>query len=272
MNNQNKKSPKDISKISGEICKNLTYLFSDIDDTITTDGLITPQAFESIWNLHNAGIKVVPVTGRPAGWCDHIARMWPVEGIIGENGAFYFSYDRKNKKMRRVYLLSEEERLQHREKLTKLGERIIREVPGSKIAADQPFRIADLAIDYREDTTPLNRAAVSRICEIMEDEGVNYKVSSIHVNCWFGEYDKLTCLKKFIEDREKTDYENMIDRILFIGDSPNDEPMFRELKNTVAVANIKYFLDDIENYPTYITNKPSGEGFREAVNIILSKL
>ncbi len=261
---------RNVAEIPAQICKKIKYIFTDIDDTITSDGIISASAFEAIWELYNAGIKIVPVTGRPAGWCDHIARMWPVEGIIGENGAFYYSYDRKNRKMKRVYLLSEKTRVENQKKLIEIGKRIEREVPGSKIAADQPFRISDLAIDYCEDTGPLGKAEVQKICKIMIENGAKYKISSIHVNCWFGNYDKVECLKKFLKDKENKNFEEMLENIVFIGDSPNDEPMFKELKTTIAVANINNFLDELDYYPLYITKKQSGEGFKEAVEVILS--
>ncbi|MCD6120673.1 MAG: HAD-IIB family hydrolase [Spirochaetales bacterium] len=263
--------PKNIKEIQEKFCKNLNFLFTDIDDTITTDGLMDSSAFNAVWKIFKAGIKVVPVTGRPAGWCDHIARMWPVAGVIGENGSFYFSYNHTTKKMKRRYFLSGKERDKNQKKLKAIGERIIREVPGSMIASDQPFRISDLAIDYREDIEPLGKQEVNKICRIMEEEGATYKVSSIHVNCWFGDYDKVACLKQFLKDTTGAEMDTLNERIIFIGDSPNDEPMFKELPYTVAVSNINKFLDDITNLPRYITQNTSGKGFEEMVNIIIGK-
>src|SRR5262249_57511345 len=65
-------------------------VLADIDDTITTDGKLTAAAYGALERLQAAGFRVVPITGRPAGWCDHIARMWPVDAVVGENRAFYF--------------------------------------------------------------------------------------------------------------------------------------------------------------------------------------
>ena len=70
-------------------------IFMDIDDTITTESRLTSDVFLAIEKLTAAGLSVVPITGRPAGWCDMIARMWPVDAVIGENGAFYFRPDRQ---------------------------------------------------------------------------------------------------------------------------------------------------------------------------------
>ncbi len=262
---------KPIAAIDKEFCKNLQYVFTDIDDTITEHGKIPPETIESIWEFNKAGIKVVPVTGRPAGWCDHIARMWPVAGVIGENGAFYYSYDEKNRKVIRKYLQTEDMRKKGQEKLKVIRERALKEVPGCGIASDQAFRIADLAIDFTEDVGPLSQAEVDKICEIAEDEGATYKVSSIHVNCWYGEYDKLTCFNIFLKDFTGKTLEQMDDKIIYFGDSLNDEPMFAKLKNTTAVANIKNFLNRLKNFPAYITEKESARGFHEAAEIILAK-
>jgi HAD superfamily hydrolase (TIGR01484 family) len=249
----------------------LEFLFTDIDDTITEHGKIPPESIESIWKLYKKGINVVPVTGRPAGWCDHIARMWPVAGIIGENGAFYYYYDEKNRKVIRNYLQTEEIRKKGQLKLNTIKKRVLKEVPGCGIASDQPFRVADLAVDFTEDAGPLTQEEIDKICKIAEEEGATYKVSSIHVNCWYGDYDKLTCFNIFLKDFTEKSLQQMQDKIIYIGDSLNDEPMFEKLKNTIAVANINCFLGKLKYFPTYITEKESAAGFYEAVEIILAE-
>jgi hydroxymethylpyrimidine pyrophosphatase-like HAD family hydrolase len=199
--------------------------------------------------------------------------MWPVAAVIGENGAFYYSYDRKNRKMRRAALISEEERQKGREKLKRVRQRVLEEVPDSRIAADQPFRITDLAVDFCEDVVPpLNNEEIRRICSIIEEEGAAYKISSIHINCWFGNFDKVSGVTRFLADRDQDLSSAAVqDSIVFSGDSPNDEPMFEALEHTIAVANIGAFLDSLRHLPTYITKKESAAGFVEAVQTILKK-
>jgi HAD superfamily hydrolase (TIGR01484 family) len=262
-----------VSRIPASVCASLKILFCDIDDTITAGGLLTAESFGALWQLHDAGIEVVPVTGRPAGWCDHIARMWPVAAVIGENGAFYYSYDRRSRKMRRVSLIPEQERREGREKLESVRERVLREVPASRIAADQPFRLTDLAIDFCEDVVPpLSREEIDRICAIIEEEGATYKISSIHINCWYGSFDKVSGVSRFLADRGRDlGSEQVQDGIAFIGDSPNDEPLFAAVRHSIAVANISTFLVRLSHVPAYITEKESAEGFSEAVQTILKK-
>jgi HAD superfamily hydrolase (TIGR01484 family) len=265
--------PLPIRKIPIGLCRNMTVFFTDIDDTITSGGLLTADSFTALWLLHEAGIEVVPVTGRPAGWCDHIARMWPVAAVIGENGAFYYSYDRDRRKMRRVFLISEQDRVEGRKKLERVRQRVLKEVPASRIAADQPFRTTDLAIDFCEDVIPpLSSEEIAKVCSIIEAEGATYKISSIHINCWYGNFDKVTGVRRFLAGRDQDLFRDEVqESIFFIGDSPNDEPMFAALRHSIGVANIRSILDRLTHLPAYITEGESAEGFSEAVRTILQK-
>jgi HAD superfamily hydrolase (TIGR01484 family) len=264
--------PIPIQSIPSSVCKNLRFLFADIDDTMTDHGFLPSDSYAMLWKLYEEGIHVVPVTGRPAGWCDHIARMWPVAGVIGENGAFYFTYDRHEKKMKRVYLLYEEERRDGRKKLETIRSRVLREIPRARIAADQDYRITDLAIDYCEDVTPaLDRNEIESIIRIIDEEGATYKISSIHINCWYGAFNKVECLKFFLHNTQGKPFDLIQEEIIYIGDSPNDEPLFKEIRTSIGVANIKRFLSDLNHVPAYITKKESAQGFCEAVRIILEK-
>ncbi|MCH9047111.1 MAG: HAD hydrolase family protein, partial [SAR324 cluster bacterium] len=146
-----------------EARRRIRYVLTDIDDTLTCHGRLPAVAFSALERLHMAGLTVVPITGRPAGWCDHIARMWPVDGVVGENGAFYFRYHRARRKMIRRFMQSATERAENRRRLARLRRRILDEVPGSALAADQHYRETDLAIDYCEDVERLNAERVRRI-------------------------------------------------------------------------------------------------------------
>lgn len=159
---------KPLELFSKKSLQNIRGVFTDIDDTLTDDGRLTANAYLAIETLDQAGIKVVPITGRPAGWCDLIARLWPVTGVVGENGAFYFQYDRINKKMHRYYADDEAERIVKREKLNAIAEDILLQVPGAAISADQFSRETDLAIDFAEGVPKLPEHDVNRIVEIFQ--------------------------------------------------------------------------------------------------------
>ncbi len=180
-----------IHRMGKEIARNLEGVFFDIDDTFSTHGKIPASAFEALWAIRDAGLKAVPITGRPAGWCDHIARMWPVDAVVGENGAFYFWLDQRAGKLRKRFLDPDPIRREKRTRLQQIGQAVISSVPGTAIASDQSYRETDLAIDFCEDVKPLDWPSIERICGIFKGHGATCKVSSIHVNGWFGDYNKL---------------------------------------------------------------------------------
>lgn len=249
----------------------VTAVLTDIDDTLTLDGRLPAVAYEALERLQAAGIAVIPVTGRPAGWCDLIARLWPVDGVVGENGAFYYRYDRAARRMVRRYHATEEERAEGRRRLAEIEARVLRDVPGCRIAADQPFREADLAVDFAEDVAPLPAAAVARIVDLFEEHGACAKVSSIHVNGWFGAYDKLGMAKRLLADAFGLSVDRPRDnaRVVFVGDSPNDEPMFGFFQNSVGVANFAAFAATAVHPPRWLTERDGGTGFREVAECLL---
>jgi HAD superfamily hydrolase (TIGR01484 family) len=241
----------------------------DLDDTLTTQGLLTAEAYAAIERLSAAGLAVVPITGRPAGWCDHIARMWPVAGVVGENGAFYFRYDRAAHRMHRRFVEDAATRAARRKQLEQIGASIVAQVPGCAVAADQSFRETDLAIDYREDVAPLPREAADRIAGLMQARGLTARVSSIHVNGWFGTYDKLAMTKLLMREAFGVDLAEARSAYVFVGDSPNDAPMFAFFPNAVGVANVRDFAGRLSHEPRYVTSAAGGAGFRELVDFLL---
>lgn len=246
-------------------------VFTDIDDTLTTEGKLTAQAYAALEALQDAGLRVIPVTGRPAGWCDHIARMWPVDGVIGENGAFYLWHDRGSGKLRTRHLYDENTRAQNAARLAEVRQRILREVAGCGIASDQFCRLYDLAIDFCEDVPPLPDAAINRIVALMEAAGMTAKVSSIHVNGWFGEYDKLSMASMMMAERYGIDLNDLAlrARCVFAGDSPNDAPMFAYFPLSVGVANVRNFTGRLSHPPQFVTRAGHGAGFAELAQHLL---
>ncbi len=244
------------------------FVFTDIDDTLTDEGRLEAPAYEALWRLHESQIFVIPVTGRPAGWCELIARQWPVAGVIGENGGFYFRYH--NREMRRYFVFDEATQAQNRKRLDQIREEVLKAVPGCAVASDQFCRLMDLAIDFCEDVDPLPQTDVNKIVDIFKKHGAVAKVSSIHVNGWFGDYDKLSMCREFLRREFMIDISKAQDEICFSGDSPNDEPMFEFFKNSFAVKNIEKFVNQLKYKPAYIAEKPGGQGFVEIANQILA--
>lgn len=244
-------------------------LFFDIDDTLTTEGRLTAQAYSALERWKAAGKIAVPITGRPAGWCDHIARMWPVDAVIGENGAFYFYYDPAARKLQKHFLYDEPTRIANRARMAAVRDHILASVPGCALASDQLYREADLAIDFCEDVPALGLAGAERIAALMREAGMTAKISSIHVNGWFGDYDKLGMTLTFARERLGIELDPSGEGFAFTGDSPNDAPMFGFFRNSVGVANVRRYEALLAAKPAFITRGEAGTGFAELVTRLL---
>jgi HAD superfamily hydrolase (TIGR01484 family) len=260
---------KPFEKFPSERRRQIRYILTDIDDTLTVNGRLPAAVFVAMERLRAANIRCIPITGRPAGWCDHIARMWPVAGLVGENGAFYFHYDESAHKMLRRYFKPKNQRKVDRQKLEELKQKILAKIPAAGISADQPYREADLAIDYCEDIPPLPGEAVDQIVGLFKEAGAEAKVSSIHVNGWFGDYDKLTMTRFLFEEIFRENLADVKEDVIYIGDSPNDAPMFAYFPQSVGVANVLQFEGRMPSDPAWITRKGGGYGFAEMVDNLL---
>ena len=248
--------------------RSVRFLFTDIDDTLTDHGRLGPGAYEALWRLDAHGIKVIPVTGRPAGWCEMIARLWPVHGVVGENGGFYFRYH--DKKMSRSFYFDEQTQITNRKKLDRIRDEVLKKVPGCAIASDQFSRLMDLAVDFAEDVGPLSEKQIDEIVACFTKEGAQAKVSSIHVNGWFGDYDKLSMCRQYASNELGLDIDKANEEFAFSGDSPNDEPMFAFFKNAFAVANIKAFVPRLKYKPAFVAVGDGGEGFIEIADRLIA--
>jgi HAD superfamily hydrolase (TIGR01484 family) len=247
----------------------LRWVLADIDDTITTHGRLTAEAYAALERLAVAGIAVVPVTGRPAGWCDMIARLWPVSAVVGENGALWYAQDPATGRMRRHYVQPDAEREAKRTRLSALAAHAMAEVPGSAIAADQPFRLFDMAVDFAEEVAPLPLTDAERIAAVFRAGGAQAKVSSIHVNAWMGAWDKLSGIEHLFASLWQP-LPEVLEQVAYVGDSPNDAPMFARIPLSVGVANVASFLPGMENPPAFITRAEGGAGFVEFATAVLA--
>ncbi len=262
-------SPGPVAAAPAARLAELRWVLTDIDDTLTTDGRLTAAAYAALERLAMAGVQVVPVTGRPAGWCDMVARFWPVAAVVGENGALWYAMDHQARRMRRHHVQDDATRLASRQRLDALAEQAMRAVPGTRIAADQPFRLFDLALDFAEDTGPLPLSDAARVAEIFRAGGAEAKVSSIHVNAWIGTWDKLSGLEHLF-DTFWGGLDRVLDRVAFVGDSPNDAPLFGAIPLSVGVANVSPFLPMIATPPAFVTAAEGGAGFVEFADAVIA--
>jgi HAD superfamily hydrolase (TIGR01484 family) len=263
-------SLRPLSELPAAVAALVHTVLTDIDDTLTTYRRLTSAAYSALEDLQRAGIRVIPVTGRPAGWCDLIARQWPVDGVIGENGAFYMWHDDSQMRLRTRHVFDAVRREADAARKAAVRDRILREVPGCAVASDQFGRLYDLAIDFCEDVPRLPDAAIDRIVVLMREAGMTAKVSSIHVNGWFGNWNKLDMARTMMAERYGIDLDAERSRIVFAGDSPNDEPMFAYFPNAVGVANVRDAAHRIKSLPPWITSSRAGAGFVELAQALLA--
>jgi HAD superfamily hydrolase (TIGR01484 family) len=259
---------KPIGELGASEASGIRYVLFDIDDTITENGLLLEESYSALWALRRAGLKAVPVTGRPAGWCDLIARQWPVDGVVGENGAFAFFIE--DGRLERMFHPSAPSPEAARKRLESLGQAVAASFPGIRIAKDQAYRLFDLALDFAEEPPVLPLEDARRIKDICDREGAHAKISSIHVNAWYGDYDKLAMAELFLSRRFAWDPILDSRAVIFFGDSPNDEPMFRRFPLSCGVSNVRRFADFMKAPPAFVTELAFGYGFAEACSVILN--
>lgn len=259
-----------ISEITPSQAAEIHTFVTDIDDTITTDGVLTARAYAALEQLRGCGLRVVVTTGRPAGWCDHIARMWPVDAVVVENGAAYFWYDRAGRRLRMRHSMNTQQLQANRARLDVVARQVLQAVPGAALASDQFCRLYDLAIDFCEDVPRVSDDGIDRIVRTMEAAGMTAKVSSIHVNGWFGDHDKLSMTRTLMCERYGVDLDAQRAQFMYAGDSPNDAPMFGFFPYSVGVANVRDFDGKMSALPRYITQGRSGDGFAELAARLLA--
>jgi HAD superfamily hydrolase (TIGR01484 family) len=255
-----------LGQMDAETCLWVKVVFSDLDDTLTLDGRLPSRAYDAVWRLNEAGIGLVVVTGRPVGWADLIMRLWPVAGVVGENGACIFRLDEEGRAVR-WYAQDAAAREAGRKTLAEAGQAILEMVPGLRLASDQPFRETDLAIDISEDVAELDEATLSQIEGFLTLRGLEYKVSSIHINAWTGSYDKASTCRRFISD--VLGGQSGTGAHLFVGDSPNDEPLFGAFPLSVGVRNIEKYASGLSHPPRFVTPSRGADGFVELAEHLL---
>jgi len=246
------------------ILKGIKYLWTDLDGTLTVNGKLSARVYQALELLRSRKINIFVVTGRPAGWCDALIRLFPIDGIVGENGAFVMTQDGHTQTtLTHPATAGESAKL----KLMAIKDTILTAIPGSRVAKDQAYRLYDLAIDFAEEGSDLGIEVAKQIKDIFLSHGAHAKISSIHVNGWFGDYDKLSMVQWFSENYLQCNLQVNNHEHLFCGDSPNDEPMFAFFKNTVGMANVRPFAGCMTTLPGYVTERSEGEGFCELCDL-----
>ncbi len=242
-------------------------VMTDIDDTLTREGAIEPAALQALQALDDAGLPVVAITGRPLGWSLPFARAWPVRAIVAENGAV--ALIREGGRLLTEFAQDEATRAANTLRLQAVAQRVLREVPGAVLAQDSAGRVTDIAIDHSE-FAHLPSDAIEHVVAVMREEGMNATVSSIHVNGWFGEHTKWSAAQWMLRRLFGSELDAEIGDWIYVGDSTNDQLMFRHFQLAVGVANLRRFAAQLHTWPAWITAAERGEGFAEVACAVLA--
>jgi HAD superfamily hydrolase (TIGR01484 family) len=244
-------------------------VLTDIDDTLTTEGVITPEALAALHRLRAAGLPLFAITGRPAGWSEAFALAWPVNAIVAENGAVALSRSTSGQ-LQKAYLQSEPVRRANFRHLQAMAQHILQTLPQARLATDSPGRETDIAIDHSE-FAHLSEPEIAQVVALMREGGLNATVSSIHINGWIGGHDKLEGARWIVREHLGRDLDHELDRWVYVGDSTNDARMFGHFPHSVGVANVARFLPQLSHPPRYITPSERGAGFAEVVDALLAE-
>jgi HAD superfamily hydrolase (TIGR01484 family) len=245
----------------------LIGVFTDIDDTLTTDGAITPDALQALADLKAAGLLVVPITGRPVGWSEPFAAQWSVDAIVAENGAVALVHT-DGQPLRKIYQQDATTRATNFASMQQVLAQIENSIPGALRSQDSAGRETDIAIDHSE-FTHLPQAAIEQVVRTMQAAGMTATVSSIHINGWFGEHSKLSGARWIVQQLWGRDLDAEMDRWVYVGDSTNDQIMFEHFAHSVGVANIQRFATQLTHPPRYVTPCERGAGFAEVAQHLL---
>lgn len=243
-------------------------VFTDIDDTLTTDGQITGDALQAIQDLRAAGLHVIPITGRPVGWSEPFALQWPVDAIVAENGAVALVRGEQPGTLRKLYQQDEDVRVANFARMQQVAQRVVATVPGATLARDSAGRETDIAIDHSEYTT-LPPACIAQAVKLMQDEGMNATVSSIHINGWFGDHNKLAGARWIVRELFGRELDAELPRWAYVGDSTNDVLMFEHFGHSIGVANIRRFEAELSHPPRYVTEGERGAGFAQVARALI---
>ena len=243
-------------------------VFTDIDDTLTTEGAITLDALQALHHLKAAGLMVIPITGRPVGWSIPFASTWPVDAIVAENGAVALMHNPTTNQVNKIYQQDLPTRTHNFQEMQRIAKRVLTEIPGTVVAQDSPGRETDIAFDHSE-FHKLTAAQIQQVVQLLKQEGMMATVSSIHINAWFGSHNKWEGAQWVLKELTGRNLKQELDHWVYVGDSTNDQVMFEQFTHSVGVANITRFEKELKHLPQYIAQQARGAGFAEVCRALL---
>ena len=259
--------PAPLANFPAAVARSVRGVLTDVDDTLTTAGAITPEALNALAELRAAGLPVMAITGRPMGWSEAFARDWPIDAIVAENGAV--AMFRQGSKLQFEYAQDEATRQANAQRLKDVSARVLAEVPGSTLARDSAGRVTDIAIDHGE-FARLDKRQIEQVLHLMRQAGMTATVSSIHINGWYGNHDKLSGARWIVRRLLGRDLDAEAADWVYVGDSTNDQAMFAHFPLSIGVANLMHFAAELGVWPAYLTLGERGAGFAEVARMLVA--
>jgi hypothetical protein len=255
-----------LSKMTGPV----RALFSDIDGTLTTRGRIEPETYAALAALEAAGVAVVLVTGRPAGWGQALLSLAPVTAVVTENGGVTFlrPHGRGHHGAAKVYGVPIADLPLWRQRMHAAVAEVARQVPAARLSSDSAYREVDLAIDWNEEVSLSERDA-HVVTDILRQAGFRAVRSSVHVNFCPPLFDKLSACLHVVREVFGGSV-GALTPYVYVGDSLNDAPMFAGFPRSVGVANVRAWWDELPARPRFITEGEEGRGLREVIARVLA--
>ncbi|WP_110946884.1 HAD-IIB family hydrolase [Pseudomonas bohemica] len=244
--------------------KDIRFVLTDMDETLTFKGRLAAETYSALERLQRADIRVIPVTAAPAGWCDQMARMWPVDGVIGENGGLFFRRSEDPHHLEREYWHQGQAAERARQQRELLISTIREQVPWARLAADQSFRQTSIAFDI-----PHESEKRQQLSQVIIEAGAEHTFNNLWALAWFGSYDKLTMAQRILRQVYGLVADQEQNQVFYSGDSLNDAPMFGHFKHTLGVSTIHDCLDELPFKPAWVSAGAGGSGFVEAADAIL---
>jgi len=249
-----------LDRIFAADARSLVGLCFDVDDTVTTHGTLDPDAYRSLFALRESGLRLIAATGRPLGFAEIIARTWPVDAAVGENGAGFIA--RVGKLMRTAYWDPVELRVSQQVALRALRARVERELPHVSVSSDGWARRCDLAFDIGEHVE-LPPHEVEQLVSILGADGARVSVSSIHAHAQLGTHDKARGIELAAAELWGMAAAEVRERFFFVGDSGNDAAGFSAFALSAGVANVARHLHRLPVAPKFVASREFGAGFAE---------
>ncbi|HJV85510.1 MAG TPA: HAD-IIB family hydrolase [Noviherbaspirillum sp.] len=243
-------------------------VLSDIDDTLTTHGRLTPDVLAALDSLRAAGLQVVAVTGRPTWWAMPLLRLCGFDAVIAENGASAFWLDQDGVQ-RSWFYADAATRVEHRHALEAFVPALRERFPQLHVVDDAMLRVGDMAFDVGESVPPMPCEEVDAIVAFIRSCGFYSTVSSIHVHASVAQFSKQETTQRILSDVFHVNDALARDSYVFVGDSGNDAPMFAHYPHSVGVANVLRHMSRLTDPPAWIAPDSCGAGFVQVAQALL---